>query len=295
MNQILQRQNEEQFLELLAAQRHLYDKEKRGMTIWVVVSIVIAILATGAFATFGVTPALSTLLVALILLGEFLVLPALRKYRQQAALIQEKFDCELLEQRWNDALGHKPAEEVIQEAVIQFRKSRKPQAWEDLKDWYETPKEEHPLYRARIDCQMENVSWDRAQRRRLSLSVLIVVLLLVILPLIFVAIFAQGLTVQTYLGQMLTLLLPVLYFGFRHFDNHRKAADRLDQLRVFVDDLKQRAAQSNADAALITQGARDLQTEIYHHRIDNEPVYSWFYNLYRDGYQNILKRMGRRS
>jgi hypothetical protein len=275
MNDILPRQNQDRYLTYLAAQRQLYDEEKTRLTIWLVVVSCIAIIGTGALAALTAYAPLITLLSVLIVGAEFAVLPSLRRKRTNAAKIQELFDCEVLHLEWNDTLGTKPPPDIVTAAAQRFRTERKPEEWEALKDWYTKAIGEMPLVQARVYCQRENIWWDSRQRRAYAQ------LVYSIIAGIAVVLLVVGLVLNVSLQQFFTvpvlLTLPAFAVALKHAYDHQRAANRLDELWSFAQVLKDEADKPGIDPAGLTRRSRDLQNEIFHHRTENPPVFSWFY------------------
>ena len=274
---IVERQNEPKNLQLLAAQRQLYSEEKIRTGSWYVVSLAIAILATGALTLVKSYEPLITLLVLLVAAGELVLLPRLREPRSIAATIQELFDCQVLDQEWNDALAETPDPKAVERAVERFdkRKNRE-QEWKDLDNWYETPAiQTLPILQARIACLKENVRWDSGQRREwvwwvAGIAGGVVVLLAV------VGILSDWLLKQYFSGSFL-LTVPLIVAVSSHVARHLEAANRLDHLAGVIEDLRRDALREPVDDAKITRRTRYLQTEMCRHRMEDVPVLDWFY------------------
>lgn len=291
MNQIAEKQNQEKYLQYLAAQRQLYNEDKKWAGIFLIFPIIIAILGNLAFAMINwvVIPPLVTWITWLYAIGELFVFPDLTSSkRKNAAKIQELFDCEILELPWNDALGAKTKPETIVKAYRRFKKKCQLVEWERLKNWYTHPDlNKMSLAQARIACQKENIWWDSGQRRDYARGVITATGLLFAV-LITVGIIANW-SLQQFFQGPLALSLPVVILGLKHGYSHIKAAKRLDNLLDRVNELRRMASESGVDDAKITQQSRDLQTEIFHHRSENLPVFSWYYDKLRDKYEQISR------
>lgn len=289
VNQILSRQNQKQFLQYLAAQRQLYDEEKRWMGIWTAATVSVAILGTGALAIFVPFTPYITLIAVLLIAGEFWVLSFIKKCGQDAAKIQEVFDCELLEMPWNDVLGAKAKPQTILAAAGRFDKQRNSAEWKKLKNWYTSSVGALPLAPARVACQKENIWWDSQLRREYARWVYLatVVFLIVI---VLMGVIANWNLQQFFQGPLL-LALPVLATGFKLAYDHQKAAERLDELHEFSERLWQEASSETANPDIITQRSRQLQDEIFRHRAEDPPIPSWFYKLRKKIYEDWIKRI----
>lgn len=118
-NNIPQRQNEGQSLQLLAAQRRLYSWAKIALAIQVILVVVIpgTLLVVEHFEeTFKLWAALAGLVISIL---DVLILdPAKAALRHKAAATQELFDCHVLELDWPNLKGEKPDREDVHGASV---------------------------------------------------------------------------------------------------------------------------------------------------------------------------------
>lgn len=279
-NGIAERQNAQENLRLLAAQRQLYSKEKKRTGIWYLVSLVVAMaaVATSALAFTKPYEPLIVLLLFLVAAGEFVLLSLLRQPRIEAATIQERFDCNVLDLEWNDALTEEPDPKIVERAVERFdRRKNRDQEWKKLEDWYESPViQTAPIHVARIACMKENIRWDSGQRREWASWITGITIVIVII-LVVAGIQFDWLLKQYFSGSFL-LMIPLLIAVFGHVARHHEAAKRLDRLAGVLEDLRRDALREHVDIDEITRRTRYLQTEICHHRMEDVPVLDWFYN-----------------
>lgn len=287
MNQIRQKQNEDHFIQLLAAQRQLYDDEKRLMGIWLGVVTVVAIIGTGAIPFLRLDLAYQTLISIVIVVAEFTILPSIISRRLEAARIQEQFDCELLEIPWNTVI-QRPKSETIVAAEQRHLRQSSPERKESLRNWYSSEVDGLPLHQARVVCQRQNIWWDSELRREYSRWIYIAVFVLVIL-LIIIGMIANWTILQFLTGPFL-LFFPLVMLGVKNATEHRQAAGRLDELRNVVEKVWTIAKDSKISEA--EQESRVLQTEIYHHRSKNPPVFSWFYKRLLNKYEELSNTPG---
>ncbi len=283
MNQILTRQNEQVFIDRLAAQRQLYDEEKRWITLWIVISGLVAVLGSGLLAYFKMINAYIILAAALIMLLEFLLLYIIRKRGQDAARIQELFDCDLLEMQWNNFLAKRPDDAMIAAAAARYYQ-RTPPEKRGLVDWYNRRIDGMSLPKARVDCQRQNIEWDLRQRKEYIIWVGVGLFGLAVI-LAAISIGANLPALDFFAGPVL-LSLPIFTAGLKHIYDHYLAVQRLVELQVEVKELVVQAENPNPDETFLSQQSRELQNEIYHHRSENPPVFSWFYELIRKKYEN---------
>ena len=277
---IAERQNAQENLRLLAAQRQLYSKEKKRTGIWYLGSIIIAMVAVATSALAFTKPYEPVIIFLWILVatGEYVLLPSLRQPRIEAATIQERFDCNVLDLEWNDALTEEPDLKIVERAVEQFdRRKNRDQEWKKLENWYESPAiQTEPIHMARIACMKENIRWDSGQRREWARCITGITIGIIII--LAVAGIQFDWLLKQYFTGLFLLVIPLLIAVLGHVTRHREAAKRLDHLARVLEDLRRDALREHVDIDEITRRTRYLQTEICHHRMEDVPVIDWFYD-----------------
>ena len=282
MNQLIERQNEEHFIRMLAAQRQLYSDHKRQVNVWVMFVVFVAILGAIAARFLGIPIAIVSFL---LIVADFAIVPRLEDKRVQATQIQELFDTELFELSWNSALGAKPSSATIDEYATKHLQGDGGEKRQALQQWYDSPDmNAYPLHLARIIAQKENVWWDSTQRRRYAAGLTVATVLFGIL--LAALGFLPDWDLQRFDATPLLVFLPLLVFVLRNIAEHREAARRLDRLAAAAGSLWADAngsgdSASDDEVAQLTARSRYLQTEIYHNRMQNPPVSDWVFNKFK--------------
>ena len=201
--------------------------------------------------------------------------------RIRAANVQERFDCDLLQLKWNEALEEQPEETIIKQVVERFQGSRDwQQASSSLRDWYENPHiATEPLAKARIACQVENIGYSHRQQRWWALMLVSAVLVLFIV-LLFVGMSFTWTITQLFQGPV-PLFAPLMIGAMQNGIQHFEAAGKWDRLSRVAQVLWHDAQGGYVDEMALAQRARALQDEIYHMRRDYLPVPDWWYKLLR--------------
>ena len=285
MNQIAEKQNQPDNLRRLAAQRQLYRESKRWTGVLLVSPIVLALAGNLAY----LFPAGSAFAAFYALIGvvftvvEYVVFNNLTsKGREEAARIQELFDCDVLELPWNEMVGEKPEPSDVERAAQRFVQKTPGDAYQTLRTWYDrpTPDPSMALPLARVVCQKQNIKWDTHQRRSYARR------LFFAMGAYAVILFVIGMAVNSSYRQPFEgpaiFAITVLVIGGKHAMDHHRAADQLDELKVQVTALLQEA-KDLPESASLTAKARDLQTEIFHHRKEHPPIFDWYYELEKTG------------
>ena len=275
-------QNAENQMRRLAAQRQLYATAKCVFAWQVLIGGPIAI--AGAVLVllrpeFKVYVASWGLLVALC--DIFWLTKWQKSLRGEAARIQEGFDCDVLELKWNALkAGKHPDPELVKAQSSKYEK------WGDkmptLKDWYSLRVDELPLHVGRIICQRANCWWDSTQRRHYAAC------LVGIVALIFVLVcglaLSSGASLEALLLKGVLPLAPALLIALRQFAEQREAADRLDKLKDHCGTIW-KAALSGKSKTALTDMSRNLQDEILENRRKAPPVLDFIFTRLRNEYE----------
>jgi len=280
MNQIPHLQNMPRHLRELAAQRQLYAKAKQVFG-WqfVVAGPLTCILGVSALAFPNIKEFIALWGIVVVLVDLFWVTPWQKRLRENAAKIQELFDCAVLGLTWNPLkTGPEPEPELIKEQADLYepRRSQMP----PLENWYPVSVGELPLRLGRLICQRSNCWWDSKQRRHyagfilfLTITIFVTVLLLAL---------KGGLLLSDFLLQVVAPMSPVLLFGLRQFCDQRDSANRLDKLKTHAETTWKKALVSEDGAEA---ESRNLQDEIFENRKKAPPVLDRLFRRLRNNFE----------
>ena len=184
--EIHERQNSKRSLDRLAAQRLLYQKVKTAEN-WrlVLILLVAVVLIIGLALRFGLFSQIVTMAIVLSWIVDQLVLARRSdRMKEEAAVIQEDFDCFVLDMPWPEHLSvSRPTKDRVEELANKV--SRLDLACKELADWYPWKNIPTESVAARLHCQRVNCRWDSGLRGewlcwvRFVVSALIVVAVMV--------------------------------------------------------------------------------------------------------------------
>ena len=181
-NNIATKQNEQTFLDRLAAQRHLYSKAKRLSNLLFVVCVLFPVLLAIAkvlFSDCGYLPKIIVIYSFAAALLRIWLKDLTTNRKVLAARIQQLFDSELFALNWNKALcGEKPQPEEIHNAL-------KGANTKNLRDWYEPIVSQLPLSVGALVCMRTNVVYDQSLRKSYSTFCYILTVIAIILVCVF--------------------------------------------------------------------------------------------------------------
>jgi predicted pore-forming effector associated with SMODS systems len=187
---------------------------------------------------------------------------------------QERFDCEVLGLRWNEALARQPGQEDIRRASQRTLKKI-----EDAKKWYPTPHEvAWPL--SVLICQRSNTAWARRQHYYYGAFLYIGAGLWIVFGICFAA--ARSASLVEYLTIIALPSLPALLDWTDIAAAHLEAAKRRDSLEATIDE-----AIRNHDAT--DDSLREIQDRLFEHRSRSPLVPDWFYKLIRSAFEEDMR------
>ncbi|MDY7229904.1 S-4TM family putative pore-forming effector [Hyalangium rubrum] len=283
-NDISLRQDLEENLERLAAQRALYSRAKavRGASVLVVTllaigSLPVAIYWPKASAALGLFALLWTLV-------ELVLLDGLEEQnRQKAALIQEDFDTRVFGLPWNPALGVRP----IPEAIVDAGKPAKGDPI--LKGWYA---DAGPLPRALavLASQRSCVAWDHRARHLYQFLLASIALVLVVAAVALAL--ATNQSLSSFLVGFAVPLMPALQHTIKTFKAHRRAGAEQER---FIEELSSTWEEGVTNGGAIPDAKlRLVQDRLLLLRREQTPVPDYLYRWLRSRYEAAMREATQR-
>ena len=273
MNNIPQRQNEQQAIDKLKAQRHKYTIAKRYGDANFVCCIVIVL----AFAILKlIFPQEEWLVKSAVCYGAVVTIVKVFLTRKQlelkkdAARIQQMFDCYLFNLSWNRALCGKQLEpEDICEAA-----EGEPE--EGLTDWYNPKVGNLTPSSATLACMRINVTYDRKLKQKylwLIHFVYAAMLLLCIWPVF---------TDFTFRSVFLKVFVPILPLVLYYIDIIHKMKNNITVLEEINNSIKDGIEKRKEGTDVSTEELAQIQDLIFLYRTNSFTIPNWFYNLKRN-------------
>ena len=270
---IQDRQNRPESLQKLEAVTFLYHRAKQAHSLGVFLVILVGSLMLVVFIAKNET--FSNVVTFAAMLTWFLDQIALRAWertlKKEAAIIQEEFDCFVLDLPWPKykGLSH-PTPDRIKHLASKARNA--PKIVDKLKDWYTPDAIPDDPHQARVHCQRMNCWWDVSLRRKWKAFLKIIVWCFVAAT-ILVAI-VTGITVAK-LTALAASNLRLLAWGASEIGEQTAAINQIDGIHRYVSTL-------SSEERISPTVCRQIQDEIFEHRCSNPPVPNWLYRLNRD-------------
>lgn len=282
LNNIPEQQNSKLQIERLAAQRFVYSIAKRVQVLQLILAIPFTIVLSILGLFFPLIIPWQAIYGVSIVLLESILETYQKKLREQAAKIQESFDCDVLDLQWNGLeVGAKPDAELIIENYRSFLQSGG--NIEKLVNWYPSIVGNLPIHLARLICQRTNLRWDYQLRKWFGKRALI--LSVAVIALLFVISLWNKLSLETFILSALTPALPVFSWGFREYQKQNEVAEEQERLKSQVEEYWTDLLKSRISVHQAEIKSRALQNEIYDLRRDSPLIFDTVYEFFRIHYE----------
>ena len=286
LNDIPKRQNEKLQLDRLAAQRLLYDRTRKikwRRFLIVFITTLIAIVVTKFILHSEV---LMLLAAGVIWLFDHIVYRFFEEKRHDlAALIQEAFDCDVLDLPWNHYINEsRPPTDEVTRLAAQYDPEQYPD--QPLKNWYSVEVGNIPLQYARLVCQKANIYWDEKLRRRYNRYIAGFLAVVLLFCLVIVTIF--DFTIVEGLAFIVAAFVPLLSVTVRELEQNWRSVTILKETKERIDDLWQKIFYEEEKGEDLRQAARAWQDSIYRHRRNSPVIPRKIYRRLRNTYEKVM-------
>ena len=275
--EIRERQNSEWSLDRLAAQRLLYGQAKsvEGLRLALVFLVAALLLVALAVKAEPFSEGATMAVVLLWFIDQVALVSWVGRKREEAAAIQEDFDCCVLDIAWPNHLGvARPTGDRVR--VLANRAQRKGLARSALEDWYHT--EDIPLepVAARLHCQRVNCHWDSRLRGEWICGVWFTVSALALSGVVVGA--AIGISLfEVVLG--VAAVIRLLAWLLLEQRAQSAAQKRMKKLHGYLSRAEEEGGPTTATDVCLVQAA------IFEHRRICPSVPDWYYWVRRKAYE----------
>ncbi len=278
-NDILTRQNKQEELERLAAQRELYTDAKRIFALQVMATVAIpVILACFAIVFEKWAPYIAWYGVAIFAIDLLAIDPQIKKLKTKAAKIQELFDCSVLQLSYSEL---KTVKDITVEDVLRYYKAHQkiPTNIEKIKDWYPAAIGQVGLPVARIICQRSSCWWDKKLREEYCQRIKAIVIIIIFL-IITGCVFAKTGTIQLIL--IFSALVPFFQFAIKQYNDNVEMNCRLEQLSNYIEQVWRDIIKGTVGDPELKNESRRIQDGLYDNRTLSPLIFNFFYKKSRN-------------
>ncbi len=272
-NSIVIKENEQTFIDRLAAQRHLYSKAKRLSNLLFVVCVLLPVLLAIAKVIYPNCVSLPKIIVVYSVAATLLRIwlkDLTTKRKVDAARIQQLFDCELFGLEWNKALcGQMPKPEDVLKAA-------RGASYKNLNNWYEPIVSQLPLSVGALVCMRTNVVYDQSLRKAYSTVCYVFTFIAII------AVAALGMWNNTGMWDaFLYGIVPLMPLVTWVIDLHKQHSANYKALCNIEPLIEAGLAQARDQKCVSQSALQEIQNFIYLHRKSSYLVPDCFYKISR--------------
>ena len=282
-NKIVTRQNEDNSIAMLAAQRQLYRDAKKfnavsvALSVWIpfVLAVILLFLPGNTKLRY-----ISYILSIVSMIFGFVIDKYIEGKKQLAAFIQQKFDVYVYNMPWDNRIFGKN-KNINHEISTHSKKIlSNPQEKKKLKDWYTIGIGEKNTIDEILACQRENLYWDVGLRKRYKVisGGLIIVLFSVILGI--------GLWRNERIIELLwraAFIVPMLKW----------LLDTIRKLNNDISTLQELDVDINNNEIHTMEDLQDIQKMIFQHRKECYTIPDCIYNIFKDNDEDRAYREAR--
>lgn len=279
-NGINARQNEENSIAMLAAQRQLYRDAKwfntlfNAFSVWFPFLLAVILL----FVPENVAWQYASYIIAIgSMVFSFVVDKLIDEKKELAAFIQQKFDVYVYSMPWNNRVFGQNRN-VNHKIVENSRKILSKQKEKDsLYNWYTPAIDNKNLLEGILFCQKENYWWDVGLRKRFrAISILMIIVL-------GMTVFMLGLLNNESVAQLLgrlVFVVPMISWLLNTVKQLNKDIKSLNALDGIINDNKDKTMDD----------LQDIQRMIYEHRKGCYAISDFIYKLFKDNDEDKAHR-----
>lgn len=276
--EIIIRENEDDSILKLAAQKKIYSKGKNwsAFRFWLAVLIMVVLSVLSLFLDLYYKVNIEWIVVgysfSIVLLDNLFFTPLIKKLKSVAASIQEDFDTYVYNLSRKDTLVKNVEPEII------FENSKDIKELDKLKNWYEPKIVEIKNSAAVLICQRTNQSYD--SRLRLKFIKLTILLSIGLFSLLMIMSLVKDLSARSVLMNAIIPFIPILQLAYLNWKANKESIENSEEIKNLIKqlwDASKIEGRHPSDRQL-----RDIQDRIFLHRSHSPLLPNWFYNFNRD-------------
>nr|WP_319374003.1 S-4TM family putative pore-forming effector [uncultured Methanobacterium sp.] len=285
-NGIAERQSRKENLLKIVAIKNLNNKARDLVKLQIFLVSLPVMVATITVITRTISPEIALippLLGFIVTLSNFiLIYPKISQIRVKAFLIQQDFDCDVLELPWNRIKLEKPDSEDINSFALKYLE--KDPDLDKIGTCYPLSVTRVPLSVGRIICQRKFLGGDSRVREKFIRSVKLLVLVLFILSVIFATL--NSLNIFQFLSNLLLPFLPAAVFITKLIQDNSNSINRSMVLKNKIENIWGEVLLSGLSDEKLFKLSLKIQDELFEKRKTDPVILYYFYEKFRDELPN---------
>ena len=280
-NGIQSRQNEENSILMLAAQRQVYSEAKKSGKVVVGLSVILPFFLACIKKFVEENTLLNTIVYMLPLISMvvgIILEKKIKKEKEMAAFIQQKFDIYVYQMPWNKRLFgvDKNVNPTIVEKSDKYLS--KDGARQELENWYTPSVDGFPINKGILECQKENFYWDFGLRKRYKITSISVIGILSIIILGIGIVQDEKLSV---LMCRMAFIFPLIQWLNGIVKALNSDINRLEELNNKLYSLEEKEMED----------LQYIQKDIFEHRKSCSSIPNFFYHIFKNKDENRSSRV----
>ncbi len=275
---ILETENLPENIEKLSAQREIYACAK-NIIFWQVIFTVPTIISLAFIKLFcewyyktNIEWFVSTYALVLFFIDGLILNNRIKLKKENAAGIQELFDCEVLGIEWNKMLFTEKPEHGDVHKYHKLRQKRNIN--DNFSNWYSEPIKEVENNLAKIICQQSNVTYDFEVRKTFTKWIVLIAIITFVLLFILTAIY--DLSFRTFITNVITPFLPIFAIAIKWYFEQQNSIKTLEEIKSVMQTIWDNAIENKQIPNDIV--IRQVQDRIHLHRRECALVPEIIYN-----------------
>ncbi|MFA0833107.1 MAG: S-4TM family putative pore-forming effector [Methanobacterium formicicum] len=281
-NGIAERQNRKENLLKIVAIKNLNNRARNLVKLQIFLVSLPVMVATITVITKTISPEIAIvppLLGFIVTLSNFiLIYPKISQIRIKAFLIQQDFDCDVLELPWNRIKLEKPKSEDINSYTLKYLE--KDSDLGKIDACYPLSVTRVPLSVGRIICQRKFLGGDSRVRKKFIRSVKLLVMVLFILSVIFATL--NSFTIFQFLSNLLLPFLPAAVFITKLIQDNSNSINRSMVLKNKIENIWDEVLLSGVSDEKLFRLSLKIQDELFEKRKIDPVILNYFYEKFRD-------------
>jgi hypothetical protein len=287
MSSLNEIQNLPDSIDKLAAQNQLYSDAKKQLGLFLIMSVVVILVLNllmkpmmiedwlGLGKMYDITNCIAIYALALSIYEILFLKGYVQSRKEKAAKIQEDFDCTVYNLNWNSLLcGERICASEIDKYSRKYESKGKSR--DRFIDWYTPEINQVSGNKQILLCQKENLGWDVAQRK--SYMKFMVIVMLLTLTLSLVSALLTEVSVNILILSVIIPTWPIFSFTIQNIIDNKAAISDKTNLKSATE-VVERSQQPSI------KYTRQIQDLIYLNRRNNNLIFDWYYNFYRESNQ----------
>jgi hypothetical protein len=287
MSSLNEIQNLPDSIDKLVAQNQLYSDAKKQLGLFLIMSVVVILVLNllikpmmiedwlGLGKIYDITNSIAIYALALSIYEILFLKGYVQSRKEKAAKIQEDFDCTVYNLNWNSLLC---GERICASEIDKYSRTyeSKGKSRDRFVDWYTPEINQVSGNKKILLCQKENLGWDVAQRK--SYMKFMVAVMLLTLMLSLVSALLTEVSVNILILSVIIPTWPIFSFTIQNIIDNKAAISDKTNLKSATE-----VVERNQQPSI--KYTRQIQDLIYLNRRNNNLIFDWYYNFYRESNQ----------